>query len=68
MSQLSFNFEKARQLRLLFPSTPSANQELLETLKREYSQTWLSESEKRDLAQAIQDEKNRPVSTNIYAS
>ena len=67
MSQLEFNFEKVQQLRLLFPSTPSENQELLETLKREYSQAWLSESEKRELAQAIQDEKNRPVSTNPYA-
>jgi len=38
MSQLEFNFEKVQQLRLLFPSTPSENQELLETLKREYSQ------------------------------
>ena len=55
--QLKFNFEKVQQLRLLFPSTPSANQELLEELKKEVSRSWISESEKVLVAQAIQDEK-----------
>lgn len=41
--------------------SPSENQELLETLKREYSWTWLSEVEKKLLAEAIEDEKERPV-------
>ena len=49
------------QLKFLFPASISENQELLETLKREYSQTWLSEEEKKLLQQAIQDEKDRPV-------
>ena len=65
--QLLLNFEKARQLELLFPSTPSANQELLEALKREYSQTWLSESERRDIAAALIAEKERPIALNIYS-
>jgi len=69
MSQLKIQFieDSTWQKKLLFPMSPSENQALLEALKTEYSQTWLSEVEKRELAQAIQDEKNRPVSTNIYA-
>ena len=54
--------------KIIVSYVPSENQALLEALKTEYSQTWLSEVEKRELAQAIQDEKNRPVSTNIYAN
>ena len=41
--------------------SPAENQELLETLKTEYSQGWLSTVEKKLLAEAIQDEKERPV-------
>lgn len=69
MSQLKIQFieDSTWQKKLLFPMSPSENQELLETLKKEYNQTWLSESEKKELAQAIQDEKDRQVSTNPYA-
>jgi len=49
------------QLRLLFPSSPSENQELLETLKREYSWWPYSEREKKEIAKAITEEKERPI-------
>ena len=52
---------KLWQLRLLFPSSPSENQELLETLKREYSQTGLSDRERKEAAKAIQEAKETPV-------
>jgi thiol:disulfide interchange protein len=69
MSQLKIQFieDSTWQKKLLFPMSPSENQALLEALKTEYSQTWLSEVEKRELAQAIQDEKNRPIALDIYA-
>lgn len=55
--------DKARlwQLRLLFPTGVSENQELLETLKAEYSQTGLSDREKKEVAKAIQEAKETPV-------
>lgn len=63
MTQLTIKFKEDQtgQLKLLFPDSPSANQELLETLKTEYNQTWLSEVEKQLLKQQIEDEKNRLV-------
>ena len=52
----------SRQLSFLFPTSVSANQELLESLKREYADTrWMSEVEAILLQQQIQDEKDRPV-------
>ena len=59
--KITFKEDITWQRRLLFPMSPTENQELLETLKREYSWTWLSEVEKKLLAEAIQDEKERPV-------
>lgn len=55
--------DKARlwQLRLLFPTGVSENQELLETLKTEYSQTGLSDREKKEVAKALQEAKETPV-------
>jgi hypothetical protein len=53
--------KKLWQLRLLFPTGVSENQELLETLKTEYSQTGLSEREKKEVAKAIQEAKETPV-------
>jgi len=52
---------KLWQLRLLFPTGVSENQELLETLKTEYSQTGLSDREKKEVAKAIQEAKETPV-------
>jgi len=49
------------QLNLLFPTSVSENQELLETLKREYNQTGLSDREKKEVAKAIQEAKETPV-------
>lgn len=60
--KIQYKEDQTGQRKLLFPMSPSENQELLETLKREYSQTWLSEVEKILLKQQIEDEKNRPVS------
>ena len=59
--QIQFKEWLTGQRQLLFPMSPSENQELLETLKREYSGVWMSEVEKILVAQAIQDEKQRPV-------
>lgn len=63
MTQLKIQFKEdiTWQKVLLFPMSASENQELLEVLKREYSQTWLSEVEKALLQQAIDNEKERPV-------
>ena len=52
---------KLWQLRLLSPTGVSENQELLETLKTEYSQTGLSDREKKEVAKAIQEAKETPV-------
>ncbi len=52
---------KLWQLNLLFPTGVSENQELLETLKTEYSQTWLSDWEKKEVAKAIQEAKETSV-------
>ncbi len=52
---------KLWQLNLLFPTGVSENQELLETLKTEYSQTGLSDREKKEVAKAIQEAKETPV-------
>jgi len=49
------------QLNLLFPTSVSENQELLETLKREYNQTGLSDRERKEVAKAIQEAKETPV-------
>lgn len=63
MTQLKIQFKEdaTGQRKLLFTMSVSENQELLEILKTEYSQTWLSEVEKQLLQQQIEDEKNRPV-------
>lgn len=53
--------KKLWQLRLLFPTWISENQELLETLKREYSQTGLSDRERKEVAKAIQEAKETSV-------
>ncbi len=63
MSQLRIQFveDSTWQRKLLFPMSASENQELLETLKREYSQVWVCEAEKKLIAEAITDEKERPI-------
>lgn len=53
--------KKLWQLKLLFPTGVSENQELLETLKTEYSQTGLSDREKKEVAKALQEAKETPV-------
>lgn len=65
-TQLKIKFieDSTWQRKLLFPMSASENQELLETLKREYSQTWVSEAERKLIAEAIQDEKERPIFFN----
>ena len=55
------DIREKNQLLLIFPSWPSANQELLETLKTEYSQGGLSQREKEELERNIKVEKERPI-------
>ena len=63
MWQLKIQFveDSTWQKKLLFPMSASENQELLETLKREYSQVWVCEAERKLIAEALQDEKERPI-------
>ena len=55
------DIRKKNQLLLIFPSWPSANQEILETLKTEYSQGGTSQREKDELERRIKIEKERPI-------
>ena len=55
------DIREKNQLLLIFPSWPSANQDLLETLKTEYSQGGTSQREKDELERRIKIEKERPI-------
>ena len=59
--KITFKEDVTWQRKLQFPLSMSENQELLEILKTEYNQWWLSEVEKKLLSDAIQQEKERPV-------
>lgn len=59
--KIKFKEDLTNQLKILFPSGPSENLELLKILKKEYLGKWMSEVEAILLQQSIRDEQERPI-------